>query len=238
MKKFLKNKKALIASSLCLLIFITGAFAFMVSESNSIRNIFTVGSVGVKLTENFNGETLEGGKTEDGETLVTEIQCAPNATYQKEIFAEFTGKGEAFVYLKVEIPYLEVDIVDENGESTGEKQNAVQLNYSDDFDPTGITRDKGWALYDRFNAPELSQDGKTLTYVFMYKYNVNEENPKPETSPIDSVSIANMVIRDNDLILDENGNPKSYDVKVTAYALQDNGRFSDAGNVWRNFVNN
>ena len=237
MKKFLKNKKALLATSLCLLIFITGAFAFMSAESGTIKNIFTVGSVGVKLTENFNGETLEGGKTEDGETLVTEIQCVPNATYQKEIFAEFTGKGEAFVYLKVEIPYLEVDVVDENGEPTGEKQNAVQLNYSDDFDTTGMTRNKRWVLYNRLEAPVLSSDGKTLTYVFMYKYNVNEENPKPETSPIDSVSIANMVIKDNNLILDESRNPKSYDVTVTAYALQDNSRFPDAGNVWREFVN-
>ena len=212
-----KKFKIILASVLCLgVIIIGGAVAFLASESDQFDNTFIVGTVDAELIEVFNGEELTGGNSQ-----TTSVPCTPGTTIDKKAYVKFTGNGRAFAYIRVDVPIDLCDqIVDENGALTGETANAVTLN----LDDVGLSRENKWYYLNTAYGTTKEDEG-IVSYYFYYIGYLDNENPQTLTSPIDSVSIANMLIRNDDV-------GKNYDITVTAYALQCNDPNALPTKVW------
>lgn len=211
------NFKPIIAVLLIAVIAIGGAASFLASESKEHQNSFKVGTLDVQLIEEFNGETLTGGNSQ-----TTSVPCTPGTTIDKKAYVKFTGNGRAFAYIRVDVPIDLCDqIVDENGALTGETANAVTLNLGD----VGIGRLNKWRHLNGLDGTTKEDEG-IISYYFYYVGYLDNENPQTLTSPIDSVSIANMLIRNDDV-------GKNYDITVTAYALQCSDPDALPTLVWR-----
>lgn len=212
------NFKPIIAVLLIAVIAIGGAASFLASESKEHQNSFKVGTLDVQLIEEFNGETLIGGNSQ-----TTSVPCVPGTTIDKKAYVEFTGTGQACAYIRVDIPIAETDqIVDENGVLTGETANAVTLN----LDDVGLGRLNNWYYLNSSFDGTRHEDQGIVSYYYYYRGILTEENPRTDTSPIDSISIANMLVRN-----DSEG--VSYDVTVTAYALQCTSLDANPAEVWK-----
>lgn len=145
-----QKKKAIVSVLLMVAILITGAFAFL-SATDSKTNVFTVGNVKIKLSEEF--DTNQNGsieKTNDendevydaSETQVSlKGEILPGQKVIKRPYVENTGKNKAWVYITVGIPTTNSDNTFRNkdtGETSITGQNvdipiqayAIQENYA------------------------------------------------------------------------------------------------------------
>lgn len=145
-----QKKKAIVSVLLMVAILITGAFAFL-SATDSKTNVFTVGNVKIKLSEEF--DTNQNGsieKTNDendevydaSETQVSlKGEILPGQKVIKRPYVENMGKNKAWVYITVGIPTTNSDNTFRNkdtGETSITGQNvdipiqayAIQENYA------------------------------------------------------------------------------------------------------------
>lgn len=145
-----QKKKAIVSVLLMVAILITGAFAFL-SATDSKTNVFTVGNVKIKLSEEF--DTNQNGsieKTNDendevydaSETQVSlKGEILPGQKVIKRPYVENTGKNKAWVYITVGIPTTNSNNTFRNkdtGETSITGQNvdipiqayAIQENYA------------------------------------------------------------------------------------------------------------
>lgn len=169
-----QKKKAIVSVLLMVAILITGAFAFL-SATDSKTNVFTVGNVKIKLSEEF--DTNQNGsieKTNDendevydaSETQVSlKGEILPGQEIIKRPYIENTGKNKAWVYVTVGIPTAQdVDIISKDGKTnlTGTEQKiliqayAIQENYKNNN-----TYESTWNAY--FEGKEESVFGPKLT---------------------------------------------------------------------------
>ena len=137
--KIKKNKKAIISILLVVAILVTGAFALL-SATDSKTNVFTVGNVKAKLSEEFD-TNLDGeinrtddaterevyDKSEQGsdETIRMKKDIMPGQKVIKRPYVENTGKNKAWVYITVGIPTTDSDNVYRD-KTTGETKIAGQ----------------------------------------------------------------------------------------------------------------
>ena len=169
-----QKKKAIVSVLLMVAILITGAFAFL-SATDSKTNVFTVGNVKIKLSEEF--DTNQNGsieKTNDendevydaSETQVSlKGEILPGQEIIKRPYIENTGKNNAWVYVTVGIPTAQdVDIISKDGKTnlTGTEQKiliqayAIQENYKNNN-----TYESTWNAY--FEGKEENVFGPELT---------------------------------------------------------------------------
>ena len=224
-----QKKKAIVSVLLMVAILITGAFAFL-SATDSKTNVFTVGNVKIKLSEEF--DTNQNGsieKTNDendevydaSETQVSlKGEILPGQKVIKRPYVENTGKNKAWVYITVGIPTTNSDNTFRNkdtGETsiTGQNVNipiqayAIQENYANK-----TTYKDVWNAYfadkvtDTFGA-EVT-DAKTLServplFEILNKTRFNEPTP-------DNISVDDNIPNDDweNIGITVDGQEKSY----------------------------
>lgn len=130
-----QQRKAVLSVLLVVAILITTAFAFL-SATDSKTNVFTVGSVSIKLTEKFDTD-LSGVIDED------EVYDASNATIHleddksivpgqkviKQPYITNNGKNSAYVYMVVGIPTdISDNVYNDRGTYTSKSELAVKVN--------------------------------------------------------------------------------------------------------------
>lgn len=224
-----QKKKAIVSVLLMVAILITGAFAFL-SATDSKTNVFTVGNVKIKLSEEF--DTNQNGsieKTNDendevydaSETQVSlKGEILPGQKVIKRPYVENTGKNKAWVYITVGIPTTNSDNTFRNkdtGETSITGQNvdipiqayAIQENYANK-----TTYKDVWNAYfadkvtDTFGA-EVT-DAKTLServplFEILNKTRFNEPIP-------DNISVDDNIPNDDweNIGITVDGQEKSY----------------------------
>ena len=224
-----QKKKAIVSVLLMVAILITGAFAFL-SATDSKTNVFTVGNVKIKLSEEF--DTNQNGsieKTNDendevydaSETQVSlKGEILPGQKVIKRPYVENTGKNKAWVYITVGIPTTTSDNTFRNkdtGETSITGQNvdipiqayAIQENYANK-----TTYKDVWNAYfadkvtDTFGA-EVT-DAKTLServplFEILNKTRFNEPIP-------DNISVDDNIPNDDweNIGITVDGQEKSY----------------------------
>ena len=224
-----QKKKAIVSVLLMVAILITGAFAFL-SATDSKTNVFTVGNVKIKLSEEF--DTNQNGsieKTNDendevydaSETQVSlKGEILPGQKVIKRPYIENTGKNKAWVYITVGIPTTNSDNTFRNkdtGETSITGQNvdipiqayAIQENYANK-----TTYKDVWNAYfadkvtDTFGA-EIT-DAKTLServplFEILNKTRFNEPTP-------DNISVDDNIPNDDweNIGITVDGQEKSY----------------------------
>ena len=224
-----QKKKAIVSVLLMVAILITGAFAFL-SATDSKTNVFTVGNVKIKLSEEF--DTNQNGsieKTNDendevydaSETQVSlKGEILPGQKVIKRPYVENTGKNKAWVYITVGIPTTNSDNTFRNkdtGETSITGQNvdipiqayAIQENYANK-----TTYKDVWNAYfadkvtDTFGA-EVT-DAKTLServplFEILNKTRFNEPTP-------DNISVDDNIPNDDweNIGITVDGQEKSY----------------------------
>lgn len=224
-----QKRKAIVSVLLMVAILITGAFAFL-SATDSKTNVFTVGNVKIKLSEEF--DTNQNGsieKTNDendevydaSETQVSlKGEILPGQKVIKRPYVENTGKNKAWVYITVGIPTTNSDNTFRNkdtGETSITGQNvdipiqayAIQENYANK-----TTYKDVWNAYfankvtDTFGA-EVT-DAKTLServplFEILNKTRFNEPTP-------DNISVDDNIPNDEweNIGITVNGQEKSY----------------------------
>ena len=224
-----QKKKAIVSVLLMVAILITGAFAFL-SATDSKTNVFTVGNVKIKLSEEF--DTNQNGsieKTNDENDEVydaSEAQVSlkgeilPGQKVIKRPYVENTGKNKAWVYITVGIPTTNSDNTFRNkdtGETSITGQNvdipiqayAIQENYANK-----TTYKDVWNAYfadkvtDTFGA-EVT-DAKTLServplFEILNKTKFNEPIP-------DNISVDDNIPNDDweNIGITVDGQEKSY----------------------------
>lgn len=224
-----QKKKAIVSVLLMVAILITGAFAFL-SATDSKTNVFTVGNVKIKLSEEF--DTNQNGsieKTNDendevydaSETQVSlKGEILPGQKVIKRPYVENTGKNKAWVYITVGIPTTNSNNTFRNkdtGETSITGQNvdipiqayAIQENYANK-----TTYKDVWNAYfadkitDTFGA-EVT-DAKTLServplFEILNKTRFNEPIP-------DNISVDDNIPNDDweNIGITVDGQEKSY----------------------------
>ncbi len=224
-----QKKKAIVSVLLMVAILITGAFAFL-SATDSKTNVFTVGNVKIKLSEEF--DTNQNGsieKTNDendevydaSETQVSlKGEILPGQKVIKRPYVENMGKNKAWVYITVGIPTTTSDNTFRNkdtGETSITGQNvdipiqayAIQENYANK-----TTYKDVWNAYfadkvtDTFGA-EVT-DAKTLServplFEILNKTRFNEPTP-------DNISVDDNIPNDDweNIGITFDGQEKSY----------------------------
>ena len=224
-----QKKKAIVSVLLMVAILITGAFAFL-SATDSKTNVFTVGNVKIKLSEEF--DTNQNGsieKTNDendevydaSETQVSlKGEILPGQKVIKRPYVENMGKNKAWVYITVGIPTTNSDNTFRNkdtGETSITGQNvdipiqayAIQENYANK-----TTYKDVWNAYfadkvtDTFGA-EVT-DAKTLServplFEILNKTRFNEPTP-------DNISVDDNIPNDDweNIGITVDGQEKSY----------------------------
>ena len=164
-----KRSRAILSILLIAAILITGAFAFLTAQ-DSKTNVFTVGSVKIELSEQF--DTDLNGQIDDDETFTSsnsdedvaiEGNIVPGQTVIKRPYVDNTGKNEAWIYITVGIPTDSIGNVtrDENGDVAITKNEnnrieipvqayAIQKNYKNETTADGV-----WSAYIQSTATSI-----------------------------------------------------------------------------------
>ena len=152
-----QQRKAVLSVLLVVAILITTAFAFL-SATDSKTNVFTVGSVSIKLIEKFDTD-LSGTIAEPGEvydasndtiSLVEGKSIVPGQKVIKQPYITNNGKNSAYVYMVVGIPTdISDNVYNGRGTYTSKSELAIKVNaYAIQEQYNGATNaDETWTNY-------------------------------------------------------------------------------------------
>lgn len=221
--EYMKRKKFAKAAVLCICILgIVAVVTFAVSmNSEEVDNRFTYGNVSILLTEvNFNNPANEAKKV-----------MTPLSKVDKDPVIVNNGKNDAVVFLKVEIPKAEVDVVDETTNrvitpkesrqlfdmiTTYQVQKVVDGETQTVEEDCKQVREENWKLISKDDT-----SAEKVTYIYGYnkvlKVNKNVEGDTDYmTSPLfDKIQLINILETDLATLPKNVGN-----INVYAYAIQ------------------
>lgn len=209
MKKKIK-KYLLILLSLSLMVTSLVGISAYFTDTETVTNVVEIGKIDIELLEpSWNGT----------------VDVTPNAVTKKDPQVKNIGSNDAFVFLEVVVPYLDVDVVDNTG-------GDVNTQYVSMF---GYQVNSGWVEVD-----SLYDEGEngTVTKVYAYVGNNTDEmyalTPGSTTNALfDTILFANVV--------DSQGlEEQTLSVLVNAYAIQANdinSGIKDPNEVWKVTVN-
>lgn len=204
-----KKNKAVMAAIVIAAVTITGAFAYLMTKTGVINNIFTVGSSGAQLIETFDGKTYEG-KVDDTDDGFADAVMSPGKTYEKTTKVKFTGTGSAFAFVKISVPNdTATNLVKDSGERMSGTSYVVTANFNTSEIATKET------VADKWYKVAESVKSDCTEYVYGYTTKI-QQNATTPTSPLSSVTVANVFINNNDFT----GLKTEYKVPVTAYTVQ------------------
>lgn len=217
MKKITHKKRAVISAILIAAITISGAFAYMAMRTGTIKNVFRIGSAGAQLIETFDGKTYEG-KVDEADDGFANAVMSPGKTYEKTTKVKFTGSGDAYAFVKICIPTDKSEnLVDALGTRLSGSAQIVTPNFNDATITTNTNEAGKWYLV------ATEEDGAGYkNYIYGYTTKL-QKNEITSTSPLASVSVANVFINNNDFT----SLKSEYLVPVTGYTIQ----APDANNV-------
>ena len=193
--KITKKLAATVIASVMVGTMLVGGTLAYLTDNERLTNKFTIGKVDVELTEpNWHEE--ENQKLEAGQTV------------KKDPTITNVGINDAYVYLEVQVPMIDVitaaaDGTRENGGKAAHQQLAkFQAN-------------SGWSL---ISSREIN---KNMIYTYSYDKILK---PKEKTNALfDSVTFANVVEGQIDT--------NSYNIPAAAYAIQTANTGDGSGNV-------
>ena len=225
-----KKKTIGVAIVLVLLICIGGILAYF-SDTKTAENIFTVGNVKISLTET--GWTVDNdGKAHSSDSNASKLM--PNTTIAKTPIVTNTGTNDAYIFLKVEIPYQEVTLT-----STNEKSTIELFNYSNGTVGTTSTfNDEDW--------DEISIDGVTGNGVHVFAYRKDDKMTAVARNGVtntlfDSVTFKADIANPSEIVDSDSSSTDTTDltVKVKAYAIQSDNISQDTApaTIFGNFNN-
>lgn len=207
----MKNKKkiAIMSAALAGVAMVGGVFAYF-TDTESATNTFTLGEIEIDLLEE---NWVEANAT----------NLVPMQTIAKDPVVKNVGTNDAFVFLKVEVPYA--NVVTAN--AVGEKQAAADtelFNYTIDS-----------ANWVEVGTPTKANGVVTHVYAYAKDGEMQAIAKDASTSALfSSVTVANIIEDENSGAATALEN-STQTVKVTAHAIQTtnvNGGVSDPDGVW------
>ena len=130
-----QQRKAVLSVLLVVAILITTAFAFL-SATDSKTNVFTVGSVSIKLTEKFDTDlsgVIDEDEVYDASDATIHLEddksIVPGQKVIKQPYITNNGKNSAYVYMVVGIPTdISDNVYNDRGTYTSKSELAVKVN--------------------------------------------------------------------------------------------------------------
>ena len=197
----MNKKKVMIAAIVLALVLSIGGVLAYFSDSDTATNTFTVGNVGIEVSE----PTWDSTGSTDAATVL------PNQLIDKDPYIKNTGDNAAYVFMKVSIPTATVVVENDNGgpaSPTSSSQALFELYNS--TPAAGVN--SGWQLV---SGPTTV--GSNVEYVYSYSSGgtmTSLASGATTSTPLFSkIKFANV---------QENWGVEgtSYNVEVTGYAIQ------------------
>lgn len=212
-KSFLKNKKKpVFAAMLVLTILITGALAIL-TDTDSAKNIFTVGNVDIEILEPNWVES-------DAQEIV------PKQEIVKDPLIKNTGENNAYVYIGLWVPKLDgVKITTDEPQDDG-----TYLKTENDFELFNYVVNNGWTELTQYR----SQDPEQSYNYYLYAYDTALAPKTQSGSLFDKVVVKDLVSGFETLL------PEYSNIVVQGFAIQSdfyNNEATDAESAWTLFVN-
>ena len=202
-KKFLITMSVVACALLLVVGSIAGTVAYLTSQSEAVKNTFTVGKISITLDE----KDTDNSTSDKDRDILNTYHLLPGETYEKDPTVHVAANSEdAWLFVKVENSLANIE--DANNTI------ASQIN------------DKGWTTV--ISTSESVVNGvKTVTTVYAYKEIVTKSNEIQDKVVFEKIVIASGVMNS---VLDAHADAN---VTVTAYAVQASADFSTAALAWQ-----
>lgn len=198
----MKKRKLFLLAAVMLGLGIIGTAVAFLTDTQTLTNVFTIGGVKISLTEPTWDST--------GKTKATNI--TPKVKVEKDPTITNTGTNDAYVFMKVVVPYENVTI--------DETTAFAQL-----FD---YTLNSNWV---EVGTATTDESAKTITHVYAYAADA--------TSAMTVLKKSEKAILFNDVtfanVKNTNGLSSELNIVVTGYAIQTDNIVTGtatAANVW------
>jgi len=213
----MNRKKMLFTAIVLTLVILIGGLLAYFTDTDTKRNVFTLGLVDITLTEpKWDSDTRDGWDY-DGEGswgyYDASIGIAPGTKYWKDPTIENTGANDAYVFLKVEIPVLGSTELFTISNRALDENGYPELDDNDDPIVTSLAT--GWKQVSKTLA-----NGK-YTYVLVYgtegQWGIYPTALAPDetTTAFNTVTFANLTGNEANI-------PGTVNIDVKAYAIQTN----------------
>lgn len=194
----MKKRIALAMACLLLSASISGVlYGLFVMTTPTLENVFTVGSVKIRLTEPHYDPS--------GNTPMVQGQ-----TVGKDPVITNTGTNSAFVWLEVEVPKETVRLLTEAGAPEEKEEELFSLDGLDD---------KNWVLVESRPAGE----GKTMTYVYGYASILPSEGDGRTTEPLFQTVTYKKILEDSQEAHAYSIDVRAYGIQTTLSGLEHSG---------------
>lgn len=212
----MKTKSKALILALCAVLLVTasvlGTMAYLTS-TDEVKNIFTVGSVAIKLDEaqaNTDGSLVEGA----ARVKANNYKLLPGHTYNKDPMVTVLN-GSEDSYIKMTVTFSKASALDAIFAPTGADLTSIFNGY----DSTN------W-IY-KGNTKDATAD--TRTYEFWYKETVGAPTADVALDALfDSITVPGTITNEQLATI------KGMTITVNAYAIQADG-FADAKAAWAAF---
>ena len=172
-----RKKLIVIVMALIAIMAISGTAAYFTS-TDEVTNTWTVGKVEVELSE----PEYDKYRSEEARELT------PNYEVHKDPKASNTGTNDAFVFMRVQIPKATVEVVNQDGTSTGEASLQELFDYKWNLGWTAIdskqVEDTDGNLFQEYvlvygtaDACTVLEPGDSTSVLFMNAIGTNINNP-------------------------------------------------------------